>query len=187
MSNTKLVMLIGKSGSGKDSIKKELIKNPIFHNIINTTTREKRDNETSVAYHFISYDAFAQKLLADEFLTAATYNGWGYATEKKELVEDKINIGVFNLQDLEILKSQKDIQIKIFIIDCDKKERLLRQLYREKEPNVDEIVRRYQEDEKDFKFILSSEKEYYYIDNSCMLEDAVQEIYEILKQDGWVK
>lgn len=193
MKNIKLVMLIGKSGSGKDSIKKELVKNPDFHNIIGVTTRPKRDNESSLAYHFISKEEFINKLLNNLLLTGSVYNGWGYGIYNSELAKDKINIGVFNLNDLDIINQTNEnhkMDIKVILVNCDAKERLLRQLYREKEPNVDEIIRRYSADEeeyKNFNFLELKNVKLYTIDNTLTLEDSVQETLKIINNNDWTK
>ena len=67
----KILTIIGKSASGKDTILKEL-KNLVaevdifnkFNFVIKNTTRPKRDNEVDgVDYHFITDDEFTDKLL----------------------------------------------------------------------------------------------------------------------------
>lgn len=81
---------------------------------------------------------------------ATLFNSWGYGTERKALRTDIPNIGVFNPEGIYILKSNKDIELTIYKISCKDKIRLIRQLNREENPNVEEIIRRYQTDSLDF-------------------------------------
>ena len=84
-------------------------------------------------------------------LEHTTFNGWNYGTMASALKEDAINIGVFNPTGIVSLLGHPLIEnLQIFYVQAEKKTRLLRQLNRENIPNVDEIVRRYGTDQKDF-------------------------------------
>lgn len=54
--NKIIVAICGKSGAGKDTIAKHLIKmNPEWHAIVSCTTRPIRENETNgVDYYFLT-------------------------------------------------------------------------------------------------------------------------------------
>lgn len=80
------------------------------------------------------------------------FNGWLYGTAIDCLSEEIPNIGVFNPAGIESLKQYVNLKIYIILISASPKIRLLRQLNREKEPNVDEVIRRYQADNIDFKW-----------------------------------
>ena len=57
-----MIVLVGKTCSGKDSIKKELI-NLGMKNIVTYTTRPLRNGEVNgVDYHFIDIDTFRRGL-----------------------------------------------------------------------------------------------------------------------------
>lgn len=153
MRKYKIIALIGKSGSGKDRIMRECLKaNPALHEIISCTTRLPRDNETDgVNYHFVSAETFAETLLKNEMLEASVFNNWCYGTPFSSLSLDDINIGVFNPTGIESLQLHKNIiDLTVYYICVSDKERLIRQLNREKEPNIEEIFRRYKTDEEDF-------------------------------------
>ena len=99
-------------------------------------------------YHFLTYKEFA----AAHFLETASFNGWHYGTRYEDLVSDNVNVGVFNPTGLNSLAAQKDlIDLTIVYVKASDKTRLLRQLNREEEPNVHEIVRRFYTDEADFQ------------------------------------
>lgn len=148
-----IVALMGKAGAGKTAILNELCaEHPEYHKIVSCTTRPMRDNEKEGKdYHFLSASQFIEKVMNGDMLEATEFNGWHYGTMKSSLI-DGINIGVFNPEGYDCLTQipMKDVKIIGIYIRCNDKERLIRQLNREFEPNVKEIIRRYQTDEDDF-------------------------------------
>lgn len=149
-----LIAIIGPSGSGKDTLMNQLLEigGDKFHKVINHTTRPKREHEVNgINYHFVSEEDFAKMVLNMDMIEATSFNDWFYGTSITSLKEDCINVGVFNPTGLEIIyENCKDIQLIVIYLVVSDKSRLLRQLNREENPNVDEIVRRYQTDKEDF-------------------------------------
>lgn len=86
-----LIILTGKTASGKDTIKLELLKKySNLKRVITTTTRvPRKGEENKVDYHFISAGAFRQKIANGDFLEYVSYGGNFYGTEKKELEKMK--------------------------------------------------------------------------------------------------
>ena len=149
----KLIALVGKAGSGKDTIlHKVMEKYPKqFHEIISCTTRPPREGEVDGKnYHFLSIEEFTKRLLNGDLLETTEFNGWHYGTLQSDLVEDKINIGVFNPEGILNLMESFGENLIVIEIMASAKKRLMRQLLRENDPDVDEIIRRYGTDEADF-------------------------------------
>lgn len=148
----KIIALIGQSGAGKDRMLKELLKSKRnYHEIISCTSRPPREGEVDgINYHFLSNDEFAEQLLEDAFMEATVFNNWAYGTRYQDLDEEKINIGVFNPDGIYNLLERKDIELKVYYLQVSDKIRLIRQLQRETEPNIEEIIRRYKTDKIDF-------------------------------------
>ncbi len=148
----KIIALIGQSGAGKDRMLKELLKSKRnYHEIISCTSRPPREGEVDgINYHFLSNDEFAEQLLEDAFMEATVFNNWAYGTRYQDLDEEKINIGVFNPDGIYNLLERKDIELKVYYLQVSDKTRLIRQLQRETEPNIEEIIRRYKTDKIDF-------------------------------------
>lgn len=153
----KIIALCGESGAGKDRTLNEIIRmdqerlTSQFHKIINCTTRPPREGEVNgIHYHFISPIDFANRLLTSSMIEATEHRDWFYGTDLEALVEDKINIGVFNPIAIDILADDPRVSLIVYKIEATDKIRMLRQLNRQEDPDVDEIVRRYKTDKRDF-------------------------------------
>ena len=155
MDTYNILAIMGKAGSGKDTLCRTLLQEPEFKEaaqaIVNCTTRPIRDNETDgIDYHFLTNEQFTDKLLSNDIIEATVFNNWCYGTSMSHLSTSKLNIGVFNPEALELLRNHSNIKLKIIYIEASDKTRLLRQLNREKDPDCHEIVRRFTADEHDF-------------------------------------
>lgn len=148
----KIIALIGKAGSGKDTIMHRVLeRNPNLHEIVSCTTRPRREGEVEgVNYFYLTPEQFGDKVLHDEMLEATCFNDWFYGTSYESLRSDVTNIGVFNPAGIESLLGRRDVVVHVFYVTASPKNRLLRQLNREQDPDVDEIIRRYKADEIDF-------------------------------------
>ena len=153
MNQFKVLAIMGKAGSGKDTIAKELIKNfpDKFERVVSATTRPPREGEENgVDYHFLTPEAFLAELDNNRMLEATCFNDWAYGTPITSLDDKKINVLVLNPEGVNILSWDKRIDLKVAYIIASDKERLIRQLSREENPNVDEIIRRFGTDRSDF-------------------------------------
>ena len=182
----KIIALIGEAGCGKDTILKEVLAAAptTFNEIISCTTRPPREGEVEgVNYFFIDTEEFTYKVLNYEMIEATSFNGWFYGTSYDALRSDIPNIGVFNPDGIRVLQGRPDIELTVYKVVCTDKTRLLRQLNRENNPSVDEIIRRYKTDKEDF---FDLEFEYIELPNEAFvdLEDAVKKILGQIKTTG---
>ena len=92
-----ILIIMGESGSGKDTLLRELVQNHGFQPIISTTTRPMREGEVDGRdYYFVSQETFLKRLENNEFLEHRAYNTtangkpvtWYYGAEKQELDPD---------------------------------------------------------------------------------------------------
>lgn len=150
MNKYKIIALFGESGSGKDTIKKSILKNNNhFNNIISYTTRPKRNNEVNgVDYNFVDREYFAKNL--QDMLEVTSFNNWFYGTNITSLKKDKVNIGIFNIYAIDCLLMDPQLSVLPLYIKCEDKIRLIRCLNREKNVDCNEICRRFLADKKDF-------------------------------------
>ena len=153
--NKKVIGIIGKSGTGKDTLLNAVITKygDRVHKITPTTTRNMRAGEAEGgAYYFTTRAQFEKQERLHELINIGEYNGWLYGINKNEFVDDKVNIGVFSLEGFKRLSLETEQITPYFIwLYSTDKTRLIRQLEREKNPNIDEIIRRFKADENDFK------------------------------------
>lgn len=164
MTKYNIVALFGKSGTGKDTLLRWILDSRgsygydrNFHKKISCTSRAPRGYEMDgVDYNFISPFEFIEH--GDQFIEKENYNGWWYGTRLSDLKPaPAINVGVFNISGIQQIlakaKTHDDnivinlLPIKIVASDAD---RLVHQLRREPNPNIKEIFRRYEADERDF-------------------------------------
>lgn len=178
----KIVALMGEAGSGKDTILHRIMEKypSYFNEIISCTTRPPRQGEKEgVNYHFLSVEDFIRKILNGDMLEATEFNGWHYGTDSQSLTIDKINIGVFNPEGVRCLQEDENIELYVFYVRAAGKQRLLRQLNREENPDVDEIIRRYKADTEDFSFL--NDIKYITLQNNT-LDDIDIAVYTIFGQ-----
>lgn len=183
MDKYNVVALMGKAGSGKDRVLKEIMaRYPyVFNEIISCTTRPPRQGEVDgVNYHFLLPSQFADKVLSGEMLESCQFNHWFYGTPESSLSNEKINIGVFNPNGIYCLQEDSRINLFVYCLRAPAKVRLLRQLQREENPDVKEIIRRYDADEDDF-YDLSEIKDYTELNN--VNEEDISLILDKIRSD----
>lgn len=146
-----VIALMGEAGSGKDTLARALVKETGWNNIVSCTTRPPRERELNgIDYWFLDNDTFTQKVLNGEILEATIFNNWGYGTAINALSADCPNIGVFNPAGIRALSVDRRIDLHTYYLEVSEKDRLIRQLQREMNPDIDEIFRRLKADREDF-------------------------------------
>lgn len=152
MQKYKIIALIGEAGSGKDFLLRcAKSKYKEYNEIISCTTRPQRMGEVDgVNYYYLTNEQFTERIARNKMLEWTEFNNWFYGTSTDSLDIEKINIGVFNPGGIKNLLARNDVDVKVFYVRAPAKERLIRQLQREDDPDVDEVLRRYEADEKDF-------------------------------------
>lgn len=108
----KLIAVMGMSASGKDYLVKSTLAHfPNLNPIVHYTTRPKRTGEVDGKnYFFVSKECIEEKNKEGEIFSITCFNDWYYAIGKDSFNVDKINIGVFNPEELKLLiKEYSDI------------------------------------------------------------------------------
>lgn len=86
-----MLVILGKTASGKNTIVNELVKNYGFKQLVTYTTRPKRKGEIEdVTYHYISLEEFKKKDREGFFAETAYYSPasggeWAYGTSLEDL------------------------------------------------------------------------------------------------------
>lgn len=183
----KVLAIIGKAGSGKDTILKQ-VKQRVWgeqlHEVVSYTTRPKRQGEIEgVNYFFVSNEEFTEMTLDGQMIETSCFNDWLYGTAEASLNPDKVNIAVCNIEGIKSFLEYPDlIDLKVIYVNVADKTRLMRQLTREAEPDIHEIVRRYGTDDEDFKCVVNLEAEIYEIPNETAIdmENAISLVHTLL-------
>lgn len=158
----KIIYIMGKSSSGKDTIFKKLQEKIDVNTYVMYTTRPIREGEKEgVTYHYISDEKMQRyidgkennKLI--EYRTYQTVHGpWTYATiadEQFKTNKDMMMLGT--LESYEKMKKHFEKELLPIYIEVEDGLRLERALKREKEqkePKYAELCRRFLADSKDF-------------------------------------
>lgn len=124
--HAKIVLLAGIAGAGKDTLKKELLKNTAFRDIVSHTTRKPRHNngvleEDAIDYHFISLDQASEMVNRQEFIEVKYVHGDTiYGTSLAEIQagfdEGKIAITDVDIQGVAEYKKISQEVVAIFIL-----------------------------------------------------------------------
>ena len=158
----KIIYIMGKSSSGKDTIFKKLKEKLDINTYVMYTTRSiRKGEEEGVTYHYISNEEMQRyidgkennKLI--EYRTYQTVHGpWTYATiadEQFKTNKDMMMLGT--LESYEKMKKHFEKELLPIYIEVEDGLRLERALKREreqKEPKYAELCRRFLADSKDF-------------------------------------
>ncbi len=158
----KIVYIMGKSSTGKDTIFKELIRGNKFpfKTLVTYTTRPKRSGEKEgYEYHFVTEDEYQSMEKEGKVIEARTYPSamgpWRYFTVNDgQLDSDDTFITIGTLESYCSMKDYlKKNQLIPVLVELDDGVRLQRALNREKKqqtPGYEEMCRRFLADQKDF-------------------------------------
>ena len=149
-SKTEKVLILGKSGAGKDHLLRGLVKKGLKH-IPKYTTRPKRKLEREgVDYHFISNEQFEKMISNNEIIFYQKFNingeDWYYGFSREFYKETKVMI--ITPAELNQL-SEEDIK-GTFIVYLDIDMETRRKRISNRNDNNDSIERRLSADELDF-------------------------------------
>ncbi len=122
--HAKITLLVGISGAGKDTIKKALLREPGFEDIVSHTTRQPRHNEgvlesDGVDYHFISHDEARDMLERGEFIEAKFVHGTVYGTtiaEVEHASRGAIAVTDVDVQGVSEYKAVSSEVVAIFVV-----------------------------------------------------------------------
>lgn len=159
---SKVVFIMGKSSSGKDTIRPQIMQSlPNLNLITQFTTRPKRDGEMDgVEYHFKSegYFKYILKNNPEDLLEyrkyETIYGTWYYFTLKHVFEKDKNYLVIGTLESYKSFVKEfgKENMIPVYL-DVPGSTRVIRSIKRLKDPtdlDVKEICRRYIKDEEDY-------------------------------------
>lgn len=125
LEDTEVVLLVGITGAGKDTVRKEMLKTGEFHDLVTTVARPPRQNngileQDGVDYHFVT-DEQAWKLLeAGEYVEVSPVHGRIYGVTVDEIRkahdEGKIALADVDVQGVAKYKKASESVTAIFLV-----------------------------------------------------------------------
>lgn len=193
----KIVLLMGKSTTGKDTIYKKLLENKTLglKKVVLYTTRPMRQEEANGVQYFFSDENEYQRLKKDHKIIEertyhTNYGEWRYYTVADGQIElesgSYLMIGTLESYMSLCAYFGKDNVIPV-LVETDDRIRMERAMHREakqEHPKYDELCRRYLADEKDFS---AENIEKAGIDkafvNNADIEECLQRIITFIKNE----
>lgn len=191
----KIVILMGPSSCGKDSIFKTLMKeNPYnLQPIVLCTTRPKRDGEIEgKAYYFKTEEEMrkleANKQIVESRVYDTFYGKWYYFTCNEGISLDTNNYATINTlaaydQFCEYYGKENIIPIYIQLDSGIRLQRALNRELQQQHPKYEEMCRRFLADQQDFSLENIQKRAIKnQVDNTGTIENSVMQIDKILSK-----
>ena len=183
----KIIVLLGASATGKDTVAKHISEKYNIPMAISYTTRPMRSNETQgVEYYFISDGEMHEKFKNGEVIEHTSYYiqsedvSYTYANVIEEFEKGDYVLTILNPHGLyQFNKSQYKDNLVSIMLNCDARVRLIRSLNRDENVNVNEVLDRFRRDELDF--IERRPKTDYEIDTNKPLEEVFNNIDKVIE------
>ena len=159
----KIFYIMGKSASGKDNIYKRLLADESLnlHELVLYTTRPQRQDEVDGReYFFVDDEKFRELQAQGKIIESRSYHTiygiWTYFTADEGRIELEQNnyIGIGTLESYEQMVRYygRKVMVPVYIEVDDgiRLERALRRERKQKQPQYEEMCRRFLADQKDF-------------------------------------
>lgn len=191
VARTNIILMVGVSGAGKDTIMNHLLKTGRYHYIISHTTRPPRLNhgvmETDgIEYHFINLET-AEKMLKDKaYIEANYYSGNVYGTSVAE-IQRAHDEGKAAITDMEVQGVHEYMQLApkavkpIFILPPNYEtwqQRLRKRYGNHIEDHQDDLAKRMATSKSELQHAL--ENDYFYFVINEDIDTSVQEVDTIV-------
>ena len=187
-----VALLVGISGAGKDSIKKQLLQMDGFGGVVSYTTRSLRENGgfpevDGLDYNFIDEDKARDMLIAREFVEAKFVHGIFYGTSIDNLQSASghgVALADIDVQGVSEYHAISEDVVAIFIVPPSYSEWLgrLKRRYSTEEEFLAEWPKRRESAIKELERAL--ELPYYHCIVNDNLMDAVEATAEIARHQG---
>ena len=185
-----ILILLGKTCSGKTTIQNELVNNG-FNKIIKYTTRPIRKGEgQNVTYHYMSEEDFKKKIDKGAFAEWKSYASvegvWYYGSALEDYINADDNSVIIltpeGYKDVIDILDDKAKVIYIYANNATMKKRLL-----ERGDNVKEAERRVLKDNEDFKGVENLVDRIIYNNYDNDLENVIKTVIHYAKGEGNIK
>ena len=181
-----MIIILGKTCSGKDTIVNKLIDLHGFKKIVTSTTRPKRKGEKQdITYHFISDEEFKQKIdegFFAEWKSYITNEGVWYYGSSLEDIENADNKSVIILtpqgyRDIKEKLPDKNIACIYLYENID----TMRKRLSKRGDDPKEVERRIKSDLEDFKNFESEADKIVYNNDGTDIDEVIKKILDFVE------
>ena len=137
----KRVIIVGKGGSGKDHLRKEMVSRGFKYCVSHTSRPIRQEEEDGIDYYFVDKEYFD----SGSFYEKVVFNKWFYGTSMDEF--NSANLFIMTPSGLAKMSEADRKQSYVIYIDIDEETRRKRLLARR---DADDVERRLKADELDF-------------------------------------
>lgn len=184
-----MIVLLGKTASGKDTILNELVKKYNYRKMITYTTRPMRKGEIQdKTYHFISDEEFLKKKEEDFFLEYNEFNTvddiWRYGSAKEDYLnatnDTVIILTPSGLSALKVYIARQKADIDIIPIYIYANNNTIGKRLKKRGDKKEEADRRIKADNVDFDGVQNVVDRIFYNNNTNDLDEVVKKIHEYI-------
>ena len=184
-----MIVLLGKTASGKDTILNELVKKYNYRKMITYTTRPMRKGEIQdKTYHFISDEEFLKKKEEGFFLEYNEFNTaegvWRYGSAKEDYLnatdDTVIILTPSGLSALKVYIARQKVDIDIISIYIYANNNTIEKRLKKRGDKKEEADRRIKADNVDFDGVQNVVDRIFYNNNTNDLDEVVKKIHEYI-------
>ena len=173
-----IICIVGKTGTGKDTIAKFLFEEYGIESICSYTTRPKRDYETDGIEHYFIDKEKMQYLKDNEHIIAYTINdktGIEYCATAESINDDKI-VYIINPDGITYLKKNLPEGFALKIIYCDLDEKIIESRVIERGDNIEIFRKRLSSEREEFDTFRNSKQYDLLVDSSLSKEEVRNQV-----------
>jgi guanylate kinase len=165
----KLLIIVGRSCTGKTTLINELKKTVDFYEVHSFTTRPKRANEVNGGDHvFITLDEFNKLKSENKLIDFIEYNGNYYGLSEDSFNYSKNNVVVVEPSGIPVLKSKLKDKFEIIAIQLDAPDEVILERFKQRGDNPETAQKRFEHDKERFKNVDADIKLTYPIDTESV-------------------
>lgn len=145
------IAIVGAAASGKDYLRKKFMDRGFVYGV-SCTTRFPREGEVhGKDYYYLTNEQFDQGIENGLFVEWQSFNGWRYGLTKPEF--ERCDVMILNAEAVNLL--EPEYRDRLFVIYIDINEDIRRERLASRNDKNDDIERRIQTDNEQFKNFLN--------------------------------
>ena len=177
-----LAVISGFSGVGKGTVVRELVKRYPYALSVSATTRDPRPGETDgISYHFITKEAFEERIREGDFFEWASYGDQYYGTPKSFVLEEleKGNDVILEIEAAGAMKVKAQLPEALLIYMLPPSMQELKRRLVGRGTETEEKIEKRLKKAKDEELEIAREYDFLIVNND--LETCISELHRIIQ------